>query len=551
MNWKFLKKKRFWLGVAVVIIIGLVIFFSIKSNQQAVSYNTEKVKVGKLIQTVTATGAIESSEEITLNFRAVGKIANISVKEGSQVKAGQVLATLEMGSIGASIKQAEANLASAKANLEKVRAGASIEDVALTEQQLIKAENDYQSLLRESATQISILKDKLIDNLDNSVFTSQTALNTVYNDLINNETTLYLITSDSSLENKLNSDYTLMQERFNDLRLTISDAKKSQNQDEAIISASENARIFLNDLNNFLNSAYTLADKIIINTTYTQTKKDTIKSGISSQQTSNNTSLTSLQLARSNFVNGANSYQSQILSASNSVAISRAQLDLKKAGPRNFDVTTAQAQVAQAQASLDKIRADADDYMIKAPIDGQITAVNYFRGETPNSAESVIKMLSQEEYQIRVDISESDITKIKIGDVVKIELDAFGSDHIFSGVVSFIDPAQTVIKDVTYYKTIISFVEDGWNSKIKPGMTANITVISAEKDNVLYVPQRAVRVRSANLGEVPEKYVEVLVNGEVEEKVVGIGLRGDNGLVEITSGLLENEEVITFKKENK
>jgi multidrug efflux pump subunit AcrA (membrane-fusion protein) len=79
-------------------------------------------------------------------------------------------------------------------------------------------------------------------------------------------------------------------------------------------------------------------------------------------------------------------------------------------------------------------------------------------------------------------------------------------------------------------------------------MTANLTIVSQEKDGVLYIPQRAVKVREAVLGVVPEKYVQILVNGKSQEKTVVIGLRGDNGLVEVLSGLTEGEQVITFSK---
>jgi HlyD family secretion protein len=161
-------------------------------------------------------------------------------------------------------------------------------------------------------------------------------------------------------------------------------------------------------------------------------------------------------------------------------------------------------------------------------------------------------MLSTEEYEINVDIPESDIAKLKVGDEVVIELDAFGSDHLFAGKVAFIDPAQTVIQDVTYYSTTVSLESNSWVERIKPGMSADVTITTAEKNDVIYIPQRAVKIREALLGEVPEKYVEVLINEEeVEEKTVEVGLRGDGGLVEILSGIEDGDRVITFKKNNK
>lgn len=547
---KIFTKKRFWIITVIVVAVLGFVAFRFFNQKPAVEYTTEKAKRGTLTQTVSATGIVESANEISLNFRAAGKIASLPAKEGMEVKAGQVLANLELGGVGALIKQYEASLASAKANLEKVKAGASAEDINLTQEQYDKSLNDYNNLVKESESQVKILKEKTLDSLNNAVFTSQAALNAVYNDLINNETTQGLLTSDSNLENKIGNDYDTIQNDFASLRTKIEEAKSSNYDETKIVAAADAARSFLSELNTFLDNSYALSDKIIINTTYTQTKKDTIKSDISTQQTANNTALTAVQTARANLINGVNSYQTQIQAASNTVAISQATLNLKKIGPRSFDISAAEAQVAQAQASLDKARADYDDYVIKAPIDGKVTKVNYSVGETP-STDPVIQMLGNERYEIKVDIPESDITKIKVGDKTIIELDAFGSDHPFLGTVTVIEPAQTIIKDVTYYKTTVSFNEDSWNDQIKPGMTANITIMSAEKADVLYIPQRAVKIKEATLGEVPAKYVEVLVNGQPQERIVTIGLRGDNGLVEITSGLTENDDVVTFQKANK
>ncbi|MFA5125264.1 MAG: efflux RND transporter periplasmic adaptor subunit [Patescibacteria group bacterium] len=546
---KIFKKKRFW--VILVIILAVVGFgiYKLLTPKSAVEYTTEAVKRGQLTQTVTATGQVESAHEITLNFKTPGKITYIGVKEGDDVKAGQDLARIDSGSIAALIKQYQANLASAQANLEKVKAGASAEDINLTQEQLIKAQNDYNNLVRESETQVEILKDKTVNNLNNAIFTSQTALNTVFGDLISTETTVYMLVMDASLQSQVKSDYSVLKNGLSVLRDEVIAAQKSDDQ-QFIIRASDDVKNFLSQLNSYLDSSFNLADKIIINTTYTQTKKDTIKSDISTQQTSNNTSLTAVQTARANIINTADSYQSQILAAANAVSIAQASLDLKKAGPRSFELASAEAAVAQAQASLDKTRADADDYVIRAPIDGKITKVNYSMGETTAAGGVAIAMLSNERYEIKVDIPESDIIKLAVGEKVAIDLDAFGSDHPFSGAVTFIDPAQTIIKDVTYYKTTVTFNQDSWSDQIKPGMTANITIIAAEKDGALYIPQRAVKIRETTLGEVPKKYVEILVNSQPQERDVEIGLRGDNGLVEIISGLAEGEQVVTYKKDS-
>ena len=74
-------------------------------------------------------------------------------------------------------------------------------------------------------------------------------------------------------------------------------------------------------------------------------------------------------------------------------------------------------------------------------------------------------------------------------------------------------------------------------------MTANVDIKTAEKQNVLYIPYRAVKEKDGG------RIVEVLENGQLKEVSVVVGLRGDEGVVEIISGLSEGQNVITFIRE--
>ena len=73
-------------------------------------------------------------------------------------------------------------------------------------------------------------------------------------------------------------------------------------------------------------------------------------------------------------------------------------------------------------------------------------------------------------------------------------------------------------------------------------MTANVKIVTAEEENVLFVPFRAVKSKNG------DKYIDVLVDGVPERKIVELGLRGDEG-IEILSGVEEGEEAVTFVKE--
>ncbi|HNP75545.1 MAG TPA: efflux RND transporter periplasmic adaptor subunit [bacterium] len=545
---KILKRKWLWLVLIVLMVIVIIVIKVAFNGGQEITYTTEEARVGQLTQTVTATGSVESAQDISLNFKTAGKLVFLGAKEGEKVTAGKVLARIDSAGLAAQTEQYRANLYAAQADLARVKAGSSVEDIRVSQEQVAKGENDLASLKAEREIQIKILKEKILDAVNNGAFTSQVALDNIFNYFINDDKTANLIVQDNNLLSQVESNYYKLANDWQAVKNLIDQANSAKDSEDIIVAA-DKLRTLLSDLTGLLNNCFRLAETIVINANYSQTAKDSIKLDISGQQSTNNASLTALQTARANLTNSSNSYDSQIEAAEKNLNIYRAQLDLKQAGPRDFELSAAQARVAQAQAQLNQALANLADYSIIAPIDGTVTQVNYSIGEQTNLSAAVVKMLSTEQYQIKVDIAESDITKIKIGDKTIIELDAFGNDQIFTGTVSFVDPAQTIIQDVIYYRTTVSFDSDSRNEQIKPGMTADVTVTTANKNDVLYIPQRAVKLREAILGEVPEKYVEVLVAGnQVVEKTVEIGLRGDDGLVEIISGLTVGDKVVTFKK---
>jgi len=153
--------------------------------------------------------------------------------------------------------------------------------------------------------------------------------------------------------------------------------------------------------------------------------------------------------------------------------------------------------------------------------------------------EPVISIISQEPFQIEVDISEIDIGKVDIGDSVEITLDAF-PDYKFLGKVIDIDPAETIIQRVVYYKITVGFEEP--DERIKSGMTANIDIITDSRENVLIIPQRAVLIKNG------EKIVRILEGEEIKELQVKTGIQGGQGEIEILSGIKEGDKVITFIK---
>lgn len=306
---------------------------------------------------------------------------------------------------------------------------------------------------------------------------------------------------------------------------------------------------------------------------------ETLKTNVKADQTSISAALSAVQAAQQSLLNAQNSYQTQIdtyqaavNTANNSLLtaqtnlsaalanknvqisgakasvdnalgaynLAKAQFDYKTAAPRTVDVSYYRSQVAQAKASLDFYKSQLEDYTLKAPTDGKITFVNYSAGEQTSLTKAVVSMLGKNKFYIEVDIPESDITKVKIGNPVEITLDAYSDDIKFQGRVILIYPAETVIQDVVYYKVKVEMDDSAY--EIKTGMTANCDILTASRENVLTTPYRALQEKDGR------KFVRVLEGNKVIEKDVVVGLKGDEGEVEVISGLKEGEKVIIFEK---
>ena len=240
------------------------------------------------------------------------------------------------------------------------------------------------------------------------------------------------------------------------------------------------------------------------------------------------------------------SAQSRVDTSREAWDVAQKQLARIKTSARSEDIALARAQVAQAEASLDLIKKQVTENVISAPMDGQITKINYEIGEQVNASKPVITMLTENNFEVEVDISESDISKVKVNDSASVTFDAFGENRKFQAVVYFIEPASTSIQDVIYYKVKIKFTDDGETLKdIRSGMTANVVITTNSKDNVLSVPSRAVLEKAGD-----GKFVRVMRNGsQVEEVPVTVGLSGNEGMVEVVSDQLkEGDAIITFVK---
>ena len=201
--------------------------------------------------------------------------------------------------------------------------------------------------------------------------------------------------------------------------------------------------------------------------------------------------------------------------------------------------TLKEAEIKQAEAALKQAKIDLEYTRIISSVDGVVISREVEVGQTVaasfntptlfNVAEDLTKM------QIEASVVEADIAKVKDGQKVEFSVDSF-PDEIFEGVVTQVRNNPITTSNVVTYEVIISI--DNRELKLKPGMTANVEIITAEKENALLVPNKALRFYVTD------------ENGEVrryKDKGIWIIRRGKPERVSIATGIVDDDftEVIS------
>ncbi len=147
-------------------------------------------------------------------------------------------------------------------------------------------------------------------------------------------------------------------------------------------------------------------------------------------------------------------------------------------------------------------------------------------------------MISTEQFEVEGNVSELDIIGIVEGLEAVVTLDAFGPSTPFSAHVVRVNQAETILDNVPTYTAILHFDEE--HPEIRPGMTANFVIRTGLKENILAIPLESITDRTRTSGT-----VRVLnQQGDTIEKEVGLGFYGDNGSVEVISGLSSGDQIV-------
>lgn len=195
--------------------------------------------------------------------------------------------------------------------------------------------------------------------------------------------------------------------------------------------------------------------------------------------------------------------------------------------------------IAQARNKLADAREDLEDYNIRAPFDGVVTSLSVSAGDSVSRDDTVASVISREMYA-KVSLNEVDAAGVKIGDLVTLTFDALGGMPI-GGTVSKMDTIGTVTQNVVTYNAEIVF-DSASLENLKPGMSVDVEIVTAEKNDVVTVPIAAVRTDTSG-----KSFVMFPGSGDGNGKGRRVGVEtgiSTDTSIEIVSGLSEGQRVI-------
>ncbi len=238
--------------------------------------------------------------------------------------------------------------------------------------------------------------------------------------------------------------------------------------------------------------------------------------------------------------------------------IARSDLDTAETNAQSAEAQqkVTNAQVGQAQAALKIAETNLQYTNILSPVDGTVISRSVDVGQTVAASFQTPTLFSIAQdltkMQIDTNVDEADIGKVQVGQTVSFTVDAY-PDTIFIGKVAVVRNAPITVSNVVTYDVVIQV--DNSQLKLKPGMTANVSITIETRKDVLRIPNSALRFKPAEITGKSEKSqnkqgmkgtkVWILENDKPKPVKVNIGL-SDGNYTEISAGeLKEGQEIIT------
>jgi HlyD family secretion protein len=399
------------------------------------------------VASISAAGNVDVITQTSVVFQVNGTVASVNVQAGDKVNAGDVLATLDTTDLARAERQAELNLASSQAALQKLT-NPDPRDVQAAQAQLASAQqNLYKVLAGPTASQLAAAKANLASAQD------------AYTKLLAGQT----------------------QDQLTQLAAAVADAQEALQQAQSAYDKVAN-----------LGDAGSTTQAQALQSATVAYQNAVAAYNQATQPPDAATVQADLNAVKSAQYQLENLQPTEADIAAARAAVSSAQTALNKlTAPSQVDVQTAQIAVQQAELNLQLAKTNRDDAQLRVPIAGTILTVGVVVGQQVSTGFQAVTVADVSQLQLAVNLAEIDVTRIQLAESVEISIDALPG-RTYHGTIIRIAPSSTSVQGVVNYPVTIQLTDKDL-SNVRPGMTAVANMVDIHASAGWLVPTNSIQ----------------------------------------------------------
>lgn len=509
----------YWKWYGLVLLAAAVVVWALFFRPVPQTNDTLIVHARDFVQKINVSGTVVAANNVDLSFSLGGRVTHVYARVGDTVAEGKILAEVENGDLRAQLLQRQASLETQQAKLASLKQGTRPEQLAVT-----------QSSVSSARVALDQANEALLNAIQDSYTTADNVVHNTIDSFVNNARVnpqLVFPVTNAQLKVTFELDRMGIERTLADWKNLIATADAPH----ALEIAAE-VQKNLTQTSTVIADANAALNHAIVGVTSSQTSLDAWTADIGTARTTIDTRTTALTSA-----------MTAVRAARSTLETAEKTYTLQNAGTLQSDIDAQIAQVKAAEADVQNAQSQLAKSMIRAPFGGVVTNMDAKVGQVAVAGTPLVSLMSKGVSQIESYVPEVNVAALAVGNTASTTLDAYGPNEYFGAKVIAIEPAETVRDGVSTYKTTLQF--DGSDVRIRPGMTADITIVSGVRPNAIIIPQGAIFDRSG------EKYVLVKEGELFVERSVEVGPTVSLGQVEIRGGLSEGDVIALSSKQKK
>ena len=523
-----LKKYKFWIIGGVIVLLGLAAFGLNRANSSSAAEteigDTAVAFIGDLSESATASGQIAAQQKAALSLAASGIVDQVLVDVGDQVSAGDVLVQLDTAALERAVASAQADVAVAQANLDKLLTGPDAADLASAEAAVASAQVKLDDLLdgpteEEIAASAASVKAAQANTWGASGKVQAS----------NEVSEADILAAEADLQDALDK-----QQAAHDTWVMLADCEVN---DAGTYSCTPSDHPQMDAATQNVEAANA---QVAI----AQARLEELRSPDSNNVASSQASLASAAaqydaaVARHEALL-AGATAEEIAAAEADLANAQATLDKLLEGSSDTDIQIQEIRLAQAETSLRDAQLKLANATLTAPFAGVVTAVHVSEGELASGL--AVEIVDPDSLEAVLSVDEIDVGQLAVGQPAIVTLETWPDAEI-TGEITAISPSAANNGGLVTYDVHLSLANT--DLPVRVGMTANANLLTESREDVLLVPNAALTA-DREKGTYTVNLVRTAEDGttEITQVEVTIGLK-DNQYTQITSGLVAGDVVL-------